>query len=196
MKERKSIYLASASPRRQELLRQIGVAFEVLPADLVELPKAGEAPRDYVRRLARDKARHVVELLKQRGLLPRPVLGADTEVVLDGEILGKPRDRLHGISMLQRLSGRTHEVLTAVSVIHDGVEHEALSESRVTFERLTAAEIARYWSSGEPEGKAGGYAVQGLAAAFITHVEGSYSGIVGLPLHEVARLLKRAGIKV
>jgi septum formation protein len=189
MKHGTGIYLASASPRRQELLRQIDVPFEALPADIVELPLSGESPRDYVSRLARAKARAVAALVKQQGLTQRPVLGADTEVVLDGEILGKPRDRLHGISMLQRLSGTTHEVLTAVCVIDEDVEQEIVSESRVTFARLSAAEIARYWASGEPADKAGGYAIQGRAAAFIMHVEGSYSGIVGLPLHETARLL-------
>jgi septum formation protein len=190
MKFGQGIYLASASPRRQELLRQIEVPFEALPADIVELPEPGESPRAYVARLARTKARAVAELVKKRGLAPRPVLGADTEVVFEGEILGKPRDRLHGISMLQRLSGATHEVLTAVCVIHEDAEQEALSESRVTFAPLTAAEIAQYWASGEPADKAGGYAVQGRAAAFIVHVEGSYSGIVGLPLYETAQLLK------
>lgn len=187
------VYLASASPRRQELLRQIGVRFEVIAPGVIEQPCARESPRTYVARLARAKARRGAELMRQRGWLPAPVLGADTEVVLDEEILGKPTDRAHGLDLLRRLSGRTHEVLTAVAVVHHDEIHEALSQSRVTFAALSAGEIERYWASGEPIDKAGGYAVQGRAAAFVAHIEGSYSGIVGLPLYEVAQLLKRIG---
>jgi len=188
------MYLASASPRRRELLRQLGIEFEALPSNILEVPAADETPEQYAVRVALDKARYVAALVRERGLAERPVLGADTEVVLDGEILGKPRDRGHGIEMLTRLASRTHEVLTGVAVLHAGVEHTALSRSRVTFGPLTAAEIARYWESGEPEDKAGAYAVQGRAAAFIERIEGSYSGIMGLPLHELARLLKQAGL--
>lgn len=187
------LYLASASPRRQELLRQLGVAFDVLPTTVAEEPQRGESPRAYVTRLARAKARAGVELMRVRRLPERPVLGADTEVVLDGEILGKPRDRAHGLAMLSRLSGRTHQVLTAVSVVQQDEMHEALAESRVTFAPLSAAEIEQYWATGEPADKAGGYAIQGRAAAFIARIEGSYTGIVGLPLFEVAQLLKRIG---
>lgn len=183
------IYLASASPRRHELLRQLGVAFTVISPSVAEEPKPGESARDYVVRLARAKARQGARLLRERGAEPGPVLGADTEVVLDGAILGKPRDRAHGIAMLGRLSGRTHQVLTAISLLQQDEVHEALSESRVTLAPLSPAEIERYWSTGEPADKAGGYAVQGLAAAFITRIEGSYSGIVGLPLYELAQLL-------
>jgi septum formation protein len=195
-KKNNAIYLASASPRRQELLRQVGVIFDVIPAEVTEAPHLDEPPQEYVRRLAREKATVVANIVKDKAMAVLPVLGADTEVVLEGEVLGKPRDRLHGISMLQRLSGKTHDVLTAVALVHDNQLYEALSESRVTFARLTAGDIARYWASGEPNGKAGGYAIQGRAAAFITHIEGSYSGIVGLPLHDIVRLLKRIGWKV
>jgi septum formation protein len=187
------IYLASASPRRQELLRQLGIAFEAIPSNLHEERAAGESPEQYVARVALDKARHVAGQLRERGLSAHPVLGADTEVVLDGEILGKPKDRAHGLAMLKRLAGRTHEVLTGIAVLHQGREHAALSRSRVTFAPLDEAEIRRYWDTGEPADKAGGYAVQGKAAAFIARIEGSYSGIMGLPLHELAQVLKNAG---
>lgn len=187
------IYLASASPRRRELLSQVGLQFQVLPSNIVELVRDDEPPADYVQRVALDKARFVAGLARERGLPEHPVLGADTEVVLDGTILGKPRDRADGIAMLERLSGRTHAVLTGIALVHQDAEHVALSESRVTFAPLGPDEIARYWESGEPADKAGGYAIQGRAAAFITRIEGSYSGVVGLPLYELAQLLKRAG---
>lgn len=185
------VYLASASPRRQALLRQIGVRFEVVVPDVIEEPRPPELPAAYVARLARAKACRAAE--RVRGLPPGPVLAADTEVVLDDEILGKPADRAHGLDLLRRLSGRTHEVLTAVVILHHDDIHEALSRSRVTFAPLSPDEIERYWASGEPIDKAGGYAVQGRAAAFITHLDGSYSGVVGLPLYETAQLLKRVG---
>lgn len=187
------LYLASASPRRQALLRQLGVGFRVIVSGVEEEPGVRESPGDYVLRLARAKARQGAAAVRARGLPERPVLGADTEVVLDGEILGKPRDRAHGVAMLRRLAGRSHEVLTAISVLHHDDLHEAVAFSRVTFAPLTDAEIERYWASGEPADKAGGYAAQGRAAAFIARVEGSYSGIVGLPLFELAQLLKRIG---
>ncbi|MHB8534259.1 MAG: Maf family protein, partial [Sulfuricaulis sp.] len=189
------IYLASASPRRRELLRQLGIEFEALPSNLIEVRRAGESPTDYVTRVARDKARFVAGLVKERGLPAHPVLGADTEVVLDGEILGKPRDRAHGVETLRRLAGRTHEVLSAVCVIFRGTEHAALSTSRVTFAALTETEIAQYWETGEPRDKAGAYAIQGRAAAFVVRLEGSYSGVMGLPLHETAGILKTIGAK-
>ena len=187
------LYLASASPRRRELLSQLGLEFEVMPSNILEQRQGGESPAEYVTRAARDKARHVASLVKTRGLPAHPVLGADTEVVLDGEIFGKPRDRGHGVEMLRRLGGRTHEVLSAVCLIHEDREHAALSVSRVTFAPLTGAEIAQYWDTGEPAGKAGAYAIQGKAAAFIARLEGSYSGVMGLPLHELAVLLKQIG---
>jgi len=190
------IYLASASPRRRELLRQLGIRFDVLHTNIPENPQAGEPAQAYVLRLARAKARQGAVLVRERGLPERPVLGADTEVVLDGEILGKPPGRDAGLAMLRRLSGHTHEVLTALCLLQHDETYEAVSESRVTFARLSDADIERYWATGEPADKAGGYALQGRAAAFIARVEGSYSGIVGLPLFELAQLLKRIGREV
>lgn len=187
------IYLASASPRRQELLQQLGIAFDVLPSNILEVQERGESPEAYVKRVAADKARFVENLIRERGLPSHPVLGADTEVVFDGEILGKPRDRDHGIEMLQRLAGHTHEVLSAVCLVHAGKEHAVLSRSRVTFAPLTLPEIGQYWETGEPVGKAGAYAIQGKAAAFITRLEGSYSGVMGLPLHELSELMRKIG---
>lgn len=184
------IYLASASPRRQELLRQIGVEFEVMPSHIHEVRQPGESPRDYVMRVARDKARFVTGQVRKRGLPWRPVLGADTEVVLGDEVLGKPRDRAHGLDMLRRLAGRTHEVLTGLCLVTEDAELTAMNESRVTFAALSDVDIARYWESGEPDGKAGAYAIQGKAAAFIARLEGSYSGVMGLPLYEVTELLR------
>ena len=184
------IYLASASPRRQELLRQLGIEFDVMPSNILEVRVAGEAPAQYVTRVAGDKARWVAQLVKERGLPAHPVLGADTEVVLDGEILGKPENAAHGMDMLRRLAGRTHEVLSAVCVWHREKEYTALSTSRVTFRPLAEQEIAQYWQTGEPVGKAGAYAIQGRAAAFISKLEGSYSGVMGLPLYELDNILK------
>ncbi len=184
------IYLASASPRRRELLRQFGLDFEVIASNLEEVPLAGERPQDYVARVARDKARHVARQLREQGEASHPVLGADTEVVLDGEILGKPRDRAHGIEMLRKLSGRTHDVLSGVCVLQDGREYAALNVSRVTFRPLTEAELSIYWDTGEPADKAGAYAIQGRAAEFIERLEGSYSGVMGLPLYELAGILR------
>ena len=187
------IYLASASPRRRELLRQLGIEFEAMPSSILEVRQAGESPADYVLRVAREKARFVAKRVHERGLPVFPVLGADTEVVLDGEILGKPQDRDHGKALLRRLAGRVHEVLSGICVVHHGGEHSALSTSRVTFGPLTEAEIARYWETGEPADKAGAYAIQGRAAAFIERLEGSYSGVMGLPLHELAGILNKIG---
>jgi septum formation protein len=187
------IYLASASPRRQELLRQLGLQFEVMPSNILEVAHAHETPADYVVRVARDKARFVADQVSARGLPPHPVLGADTEVVLDDAILGKPQDEAHGKAMLRKLAGRTHEVLSGVALRHAGQEQVALSRSRVTFRPLSEADIADYWNSGEPLGKAGAYAIQGKAAGFIAQLEGSYSGVMGLPLFELSELLKKIG---
>jgi septum formation protein len=187
------IYLASASPRRQELLRQIGVAFEVVPSNVEERRNPGENPQEYVLRVARDKARAVTARITADGRPAHPVLGADTEVVLDDDILGKPEDAAHGCAMLRRLAGRSHDVLTGLALFHGVREFTAVSYSRVTFAPLSDAEIERYWQSGEPADKAGGYAIQGRAAAFVARIEGSYSGVVGLPLFELNGLLKRLG---
>ena len=190
------IYLASASPRRQELLRQLGIEFYVMPSNILEVREAGELPAQYVTRVAGDKARWVVQMVNERALASHPVLGADTEVLLDGEILGKPQNAAHATEMLQRLSGRMHEVLSAVCVRYGEQEYSTLSTSRVTFRPLKPAEIEAYWKTGEPMGKAGAYAIQGRAAAFITKLEGSYSGVMGLPLHEVDEILRKIGAGV
>jgi septum formation protein len=150
---------------------------------------------EYVQRLAVEKARDASRLAAERALPLRPVLAADTSVVLDGTVLGKPRDRQEGEAMLRSLSGRTHTVLTSVTVLHNGTQQSAIDASQVTFRRLDAAEIARYWETGEPTDKAGAYALQGRAAAFVSRIEGSYSGIVGLPLYHVAAMLAKVGIE-
>ena len=190
-----TVYLASASPRRQELLRQVGIGFEVWPSNILEAQRPGETAHDYVQRVAADKARHVAGLIGERGLPFRPVLGADTEVVLEDEILGKPRDPAHAEQMLARLAGRTHTVLSALCLITAGGEHMALSVNRVSFAPLSATEIARYVACGEALDKAGGYAIQGRAAGFIARLEGSYSGVMGLPLFELCETLRHAGIE-
>jgi septum formation protein len=187
------IYLASASPRRRQLLEQLGLRFEVIPAEVDETVALGEAPADYVRRLARDKAEAGVARL---GRASSPVLAADTAVVLDGAILGKPRDREDGLAMLARLSGRSHHVLSAVALVSRGKLELALSESRVVFRSLLPQEAEAYWETGEPRDKAGGYGIQGLGAVFLERLEGSYSGVMGLPLSETADLLRWAGIGV
>jgi septum formation protein len=198
------LYLASRSPRRDALLRQLDVEFEALllreapgrARDVVEEPEVAETATGYVLRMARAKAAIGWQRVHERGLAARPVLGADTEVVLDDEIFGKPRSDADARRMLRRLSGRTHEVLTAVA-IRDGERIDAvLSTSRVTIRRLGAAEIDRYVATREPFDKAGGYAAQGRAAAFISRIAGSYTGIVGLPLYETASLLARIGLCV
>ena len=196
-----AIYLASRSPRRQELLRQIGVDFDLLllrnapgrHRDVVEEARDGEPALHYVERIARTKAGVGWHRMQERDLTPRPVLGADTEVVLDGAIFGKPADVDAARAMIAKLSGRRHEVITAVALRwHDDVE-VAVSISQVTMRRLTAGQIERYVASGEALDKAGAYAVQGRAAAFITRLEGSYSGVMGLPLAETSALLARFG---
>ena len=185
------LYLASSSPRRQQLLRQLGIDFEVAVPDVDEALQAGETPREYVGRLAMAKAQAVHR--RRAGARPAPVLAADTAVVLAGEILGKPRDRTDGIAMLQRLAGRTHEVLTGLCLIHEHGVESALAVTQVRFGALTEAECECYWDSGEPVDKAGGYGIQGRAAAFVAELHGSYSGVVGLPLYELAQLLKAIG---
>jgi septum formation protein len=181
------ILLASASPRRSELLRQVGIAHEVRPVDVDESVREGEAPSAYVLRLAESKAAALWQQLAAADR--RPVLAADTTVALEGEIFGKPASLPEARSMLGRLSGRTHEVHTAVAILHGGGAAARVSSSSVTFRVLTPAEIDAYWRTGEPADKAGGYAVQGRAAAFISHISGSYSGIMGLPLYETWELL-------
>jgi septum formation protein len=187
------VYLASASPRRSELLRQIGVRFEVLPAAIPEDQAAGEAPEAYVTRLAAAKAAAVWATL-----LPatqRPVLAADTAVVLDDRVLGKPADALDAAAMLEQLSGRAHRVLTAIALKAGEADAETrLCESEVRFRATTAAERRAYCATGEPLDKAGGYGIQGRAAVFVEHLQGSYSAVVGLPLFETTALLARHGV--
>ena len=187
------IYLASQSPRRRELLDQIGVDYAVLAVDLDEQVKDNESAQDYVCRIALEKARAGWNRLPEGRR--RPVLGADTEVVTGSGILGKPQDREHAIRMLQQLSGRTHSVLTGVALV-GATAAVQVRTSYVTFRTVTTAECAAYWDTGEPADKAGGYAIQGRAAIFISRIEGSYSGVMGLPLFETAELLQDAGIKV
>ncbi|MFO8024207.1 Maf family protein [Thiohalophilus sp.] len=185
------IYLASASPRRRDLLGQIGVRYRLLDVSVSETRMDNETPEAYVRRVARDKARAGLDLVDPTA--PRAVLGADTVIAIEDEVLGKPRDRDEAIAMLLRLSGRTHQVLSGVTLI-DREEHEALNISQVTFRELNRPECERYWQTGESQGKAGAYAIQGYAAAFIRELRGSYSGVMGLPLYETAQLLQQAGI--
>jgi len=185
------LILASASPRRRELLTQIGVSFEQQVAVIDETPRQGETPADYVTRVALEKARAVYT-----GHQPAvPVLGADTTVVIDAQILGKPRDAGHARATLRQLSGRAHEVFSAVALV-GAREAVAVNCSKVWFADIGDSDIEAYWRSGEPRDKAGGYAIQGLAAAFITRLDGSYSGVMGLPLYETARLLQDFGIQI
>jgi len=186
-----ALILASASPRRSRLLAQIGVRHDARAVGLDETRRAGESPRDYVRRLAREKAEAALGLPDLRG---RAILAADTVVVLDDAVFGKPAGEREAVGMLMQLGGRTHEVLTAVALLADGVWRAADSASRVSFRPLGEAECRAYWTTGEPADKAGAYAIQGLAAAFVTRIEGSYSGVMGLPLCETAQLLDAAGI--
>lgn len=186
-------YLASASPRRRQLLEQLGLRFEERVANVDESLHPGEAPESYVSRVAEAKALAVVQRLGSPVL---PVLAADTAVVLDGSILGKPRDRSDGIAMLSRLAGRSHQVLSAVALWHGGRIQRAVSLSRVAFRAIAPEEAAAYWASGEPADKAGGYGIQGLGGVFVESLDGSYSGVMGLPLFETAALLKETGIHV
>jgi len=196
------LYLASHSPRRRELLRQINVRFETLllrsdrmrGSDVEEIPRAGEAPTDYVTRITLEKARMGAARARERGMAPGLVLAADTEVVIDGEALGKPLDAAAATQMLTRLSGRSHEVLSAVAVAtsETGIDIR-LARSVVSLKVLDPVEVRRYVSSGEPLDKAGAYAIQGLGALFVTRLEGSYSAVMGLPLFETAELLRNNG---
>lgn len=185
-----ALVLASASPRRRELLWQIGVAHRVAVAAVDERPFGGESAADCVQRLALAKAQEIW----QAAPAALPVLGADTAVVLDGEMLGKPIDRSDALRMLLRLAGRAHRVLTAVALVDQHGGRLRLSDSEVHFRALTRDECERYWDSGEPRDKAGSYAIQGLGAVFVSLLRGSYSGVMGLPLFETAALLDDAGV--
>jgi len=185
------LHLASKSPRRRELLAILGLDFGVLDLDLPETPAPGEPPDDYVRRVAREKAgAGLLQVIGQPGAV---VLGADTEVILDGRVYGKPADAADAAQMLRSLSGRTHRVVSAVSVVDAGRELQAVSVSEVRFAALSEDAIADYLGTGEWAGKAGAYGIQGRAQAFIAHLSGSYSGVMGLPLHETAGLLREIG---
>ena len=190
MSQDDKIFLASASPRRAELLQQIGVDFDVLAVDIDESIQANESAEHYVQRLALEKAQ--AGYAAQVNI--RPTLGSDTIVLIDNELLGKPENKQHAKQMLTSLSGRKHQVLTAVAMV-DAKNHQCrISISDVYFRSLTADDIDAYWNTGEPCGKAGAYAIQGIGAQFIERLEGSYSGVMGLPLFETAQLLKTFGI--
>ena len=185
------LLLASASPRRQELLDQIGVTYKILAVNIDETPLENELPEHYVRRVAAEKSAAAVAFGEQ-GL---PVLAADTTVVLQGAILGKPQDQQHALEMLTRLSGKTHQVYSAIS-LRGRIHRQALSKTEVTFRQLTEREIINYWQTGEPADKAGAYAIQGLGGIFVKSIAGSFSGVVGLPLFETAEALTYEGIKI
>lgn len=199
-----TIYLASQSPRRRELLQQIGIAFEVLELKdelgshgvVSEVPQEAEAAPVYVVRVAREKADSGWSAVLWRQLPKRLILAADTTVTIDGKILGKPADCAEAMDMLRMLSGRTHEVLTAVAVRFEDSINEVLHRSEVRFAELSEATMQAYCGTPEPYDKAGGYGIQGNAAKFIEHISGSHSGIMGLPLFETTRLLQQAGIKI
>ena len=186
------IYLASASPRRRELLGQLAIPFDTLAVDVPEHLQPGELPTDYVLRLAAAKAQVGLALSREQGLPARPVLGADTAVVIDGDILGKPINQADGLAMLARLSGSEHQVYSGIALVGECGGDTALSVSTVRFRTMNQAERQAYWDTSEGVDKAGCYAVQGLAAEFIEHIAGSYSGIMGLPLFETAVLLRAA----
>jgi septum formation protein len=188
-----SIVLASASERRSQLLTQIGVRYQVLAVDLDERLLDGERAGDYVVRLAREKAEAAARTLGAG--VDRPVLAADTAVVQDGRVLGKPSDEDDCVAILAALAGRTHEVLTGIALLCGGAMQVARSATRVSFRAIGAAECRRYWATGEPAGKAGAYAIQGRGAVFVARIEGSHSGVMGLPLFETAALLDAAGVR-
>ena len=187
------IYLASASPRRSELLTQLGLKFDIVPADIDESVRPAEECAEYVQRIAGDKSQAAWSRLARGG---PAVLAADTAVVVDQEILGKPADEADAMRMLTLLSGRTHLVLTAVSVRNDSRDIVDLSRSTVRFRAISTAQINAYWQTGEPGGKAGAYAIQGLGAVFVEELHGSYSGVMGLPLYETARILDYFGYRL
>lgn len=198
------IYLASKSPRRRELLRQIGVEFELLllrdqgprGPEVSEAVQEGEAPADYVARVAMEKGMFAKDVMAKRKLPVRPVLSADTSVVLDGRIFGKPAEPKEAADMLRALSGKTHQVMTGISLHRDDESWQIMHVSEVMFAQLDEQAIKAYCATQEPYDKAGGYGIQGAAAVFIERIAGSHSGIMGLPLFETSQLLKKAGIQV
>lgn len=192
------LYLASASPRRRELLEQIGLSYQVLlvpaPPGEDEPRHAGEHAADYVTRTAREKAERGEHHVRAHAMAALPVLAADTTVILEGDVLGKPSDRNDAAAILERLSGNVHHVHTAVALYASGRLHEAVSVTEVRMRALTSDDIQRYCDSNEPYGKAGAYGIQGLAGTFIERISGSYTGVMGLPLYETSLLLRHAGI--
>ena len=203
-KMQNKIYLASKSPRRRELLRQVGIDFELLllrdamprGPDVTEIVHPGELPLKYVSRVTQEKANAAWNFMLARRLPVHPVLAADTTVVIDQHILGKPANQEEAIQMLRQLSGKTHQVLTSIAVRYHETSFECTQTSDVTFASLTDEQILAYCATQEPYDKAGGYGIQGLAARFISHISGSYSGIMGLPLFETTVLLRQAGIQL
>lgn len=199
MSQHRKIYLASKSPRRRELLRQVGIDFEVLllrdapprGPDVTEIVLPGELPEAYVARVTQEKAQAAWDAVLARRLFPLPVLAADTTVVIAQEILGKPANRDEAVSMLSKLAGNTHQVLTSIAIKYQHQLLQCTQKSEVTFAALSDVQIAAYCDSAEPYDKAGGYGIQGIAARFISHINGSYSGIMGLPLYETSDLLAR-----
>jgi len=188
------IYLASKSPRRQELLTQVGICFKLISVNVDETPHTNEAAYDYVQRLAEEKATAGTQQLKQPSGIA--VLGADTIVTLDQEVFGKPQNFEHARDMLMRLSGRSHQVMTSVAIARGNTKTLSIVQtSQVTFTQLNQDVIENYWASKEPWDKAGAYAIQGLGAAFISHLEGSYSGVMGLPIYETIELMNKAGLR-
>ncbi len=195
------VYLASQSPRRRQLLEQMGVRCELLlpdateDAEALEAERQGELPLAYVQRVTRAKLHAARQRLQQRQLPPAPILCSDTTVALGRRIYGKPQDAADAAAILQQLSGRTHRVITAVAVASGAAEHLAVSTSRVSFAELSADTLERYIASGEPFGKAGAYGIQGAAGAWVKRIDGSYTGIMGLPLYETAELLRAVGVR-
>lgn len=194
-----AIYLASKSPRRRELLTQIGVPHSVVSADVEEMPRHDESPQQYVQRLAREKAEagliSVLAAVKNNNCSLKPVLGADTIVVSNGAILEKPSDAHHAAAMLRQLSGSTHQVMTAVALSTDVKTVVKLSVTDVVFRILQEPEISQYWATGEPQDKAGGYGIQGLGAVFVEQIRGSYTGVVGLPIEQTVELLTEFNVR-
>ncbi|WP_455365282.1 Maf family protein [Kaarinaea lacus] len=195
------IYLASQSPRRRALIEQLGIRYQALDVEIDESPRPGETPREFVVRVASEKACAGWQMVAEQAI---PVVGADTCIVLDQQIIGKPENREQCIDLLKSYSGRAHQVITGVAIVgsdcdRHGVErlqHVRVSESTLTFRHLSTDECEQYWQTGEPVGKAGGYAIQGKAAVFIEKLEGSYSGVMGLPLFEFAELISLFGIQI
>ncbi|WP_428240220.1 Maf family protein [Gynuella sp.] len=188
-----TLILASASPRRKQLLKQIGVRFEVCPADIDETVLPEESPTDYVKRMSEQKARVILNSDTGRDAV---VIGSDTTVVCDQHIFGKPESEQDAIAMLTKLSGREHEVLSGICVMNTDREHYGLSRTRVWFKTISIEQMKRYWQSGEPCDKAGSYGIQGFGSAFIDRIEGSFSGVMGLPLEVMTELLKQFNVEI